>query len=265
MSRSLAEACAVFRDFVDQRPPREGRIALGGSAQVAEVVIDYPSARNALTPDMMLQLAEAVIALERDPRPVVVLRSASPGMFCSGGHLAEVRGVWGSPEAGFRMGAAMSAVLDAFAALPLLSVAWVDGPAIGGGAELLTACDHRVLGPRARVRFAQAALGVAPGWGGAARLVECIGRTSALRLLTRAEDIGPAEAVRLGLADALVEGEAGLQEFVAPILRHPAEAIRAIKAQVASHFSRSTDAESRAFASVWMGAAHRRAVGAEGA
>ena len=52
----------------------------------------------------------------------------------------------------------------------MVSVAIVDGPAVGGGAELTTATDHRVFGPGAWLSFRQAALGVAAGWGGAVPL-----------------------------------------------------------------------------------------------
>ena len=74
------------------------------------------------------------------------------------------------PEMGFAMACLMGEATARLAALPLLSVCLVGGPAVGGGAELTTCTDLRLATPTARVSFVQAVMGVAPGWGGAARL-----------------------------------------------------------------------------------------------
>ena len=86
------------------------------------------------------------------------------------------------------------------------------GPAVGGGAELTTTTDFRLCSPGASVSFVQARMGVAPGWGGARRLVELVGRRKALQLLLTSSKLESEEGRELGYFDAvLAEGEATSQ------------------------------------------------------
>ena len=144
------------------------------------------------------------------------------------------------------------------AMVPFVSVALVNGPALGGGAELATACDLRVCGSRGYLHFVHGALGVAPGWGGAQRLRAIVGRTAALRVLTSAGKIGPEEGLAIGLFDAVaVEASAAALALSAPILTLPTAAVRAMKQQIAAT---ERSAEATAFATVWGGPDHRVAL-----
>jgi enoyl-CoA hydratase/carnithine racemase len=224
----------------------------------ATITLDNPSVRNAMTVRMMAQLAVAVAQLESDASvdSIVVRGGPASGAFCSGGHLGEVRSALAQPVAGRQMATAMGAVLDGLLAIPATSVAVIDGVAMGGGAEIATACDFRVATPAARIHFAQARLGVATGWGGARRLVEHIGRRSALRVLAAAQVIGPEDALRLGLVDELAQDVVTAMEvLVAPMNAVSGQARRAIKRQVIGE-----DAV-EAFLSVWGGPDHQRALG----
>lgn len=236
-------------------PVSAGRVRLE-LGDVAWLRLDNPAARNAVTVRMMIDLLDAVETLRAWEGALVVLTSSTPGTFCSGGHLGEVQRSLIEPESGRQMALAMGEVLEGLLDLPQLSVAVVDGPAIGGGAELLTACDLRVLSPRARVHFVHARLGVVPGWGGTARLVRLVGRAAALRILARAEALGPEACREIGLADAVGDPEA----WLAPIRELPPETLRAAKAQVLA--APALGAQAHHFASVWGGPAHQRALAA---
>ena len=67
--------------------------------------------------------------------------------------------------------------------LPLITVAYVEGMALGGGAELMTACDYRLARENAKIGFVQVRIGITTVWGGGARLVQLIGYNKALNLL----------------------------------------------------------------------------------
>jgi ethylmalonyl-CoA/methylmalonyl-CoA decarboxylase len=210
----------------------EGEVCLEFSGQVATLTFSNPEVHNALSGRMMCQLEQAVSELERFDGSVVVLRGAGQS-FCSGADLRVVGQSLNSREAGEHMSSHMQRVLGRLRNLPLVSVALVEGVAYGGGAEIITACDHRLVARTARIRFVQAKMGVSVGWGGGARLVGLVGRESAIRLMTTASVVSPDDAKRIGLATKLfVEGEAesALAEFVDPILRLPAAAVRANKA-----------------------------------
>ena len=162
-----------------------------------------------------------------------------------------------------RISRAMTAVLDGLLALPVPSVAALDGLAVGGGAELAVACDWRVASPEARIHFIHAELGIAPGWGGTARLARLVGRNHALRVLTRARPVSRGEALTFGLIDHACDGRAVDEALVwcEPLLHHPPAAIRAIKAQVAVVAPpRGSVQEATRFAEVWGGPAHQEAL-----
>lgn len=77
---------------------------------------------------------------------------------------------------------------------------------MGGGAELSTTTDFRLVRPGASVSFVQARMGLAPGWGGARRLVELLGRRKALQLLLTCSKLGTEEGTELGYFDAVLGG-----------------------------------------------------------
>lgn len=86
----------------------------------------------------------------------------------------------------------MSAVLAEMAALPMPVIAAVNGDAIGGGCEILTACDLRLAAAHARFAFAQVRNGLTTGWGGSSRLVALLGESRAMELLLTTRLFGAA-------------------------------------------------------------------------
>ena len=170
MTTLLAARAALAR-LEGAKPRDAGRVSLELAGAVAHVRIDNPAARSALTLGRMCDLADAVIALQGWDGALVVVSSTDPLAFCSGGHLGEVIELVDGPDGALEMALAMSAVLDGLLDLDAVSVSALDGPAVGGGAELCVSTDFRVASADASVHFVQAKLGIAPGWGGAGRLV----------------------------------------------------------------------------------------------
>ena len=150
------------------------------------------------------------------------------------------------------MCAYMTRLLDDLAALPVVLVAAVTGAALGGGAEILTACDVVYASASARIGFVHAALGVSPGWGGGRRLVRRVGRHRALRLLTEAERLTAAQAGVAGLVDGVSEdGLAAARGHLARLATMPVESVRAAAAIAKGAPERPL------FSALWGGAAHR--------
>src|SRR5690606_36148444 len=114
------------------------------------------------------------------------------------------------------------------------------------------------LAPEARIHFVHARLGIAPGWGGAGRLVRLLGRTAALRILIQAEPLGAEEARGLGLADVVAADPVAAAEA---LLTGPVpEALRALKRQVLAAERGDAAEDAEAIASVWGGPAHEAAL-----
>ncbi|KAH7479591.1 hypothetical protein PRIC1_008871 [Phytophthora ramorum] len=185
-------------------------VALQILRKTAVLEIHSPSARNALSGKMMAELAD-IVALLENPEVhgklnAVVLRGTG-GWFCAGADLRVAQQELTSPEAGAAMGALMVDTLTRFRRLPLVSIACIEGGAYGGGAELATACDFRVLESKAVIQFVQVRMGVSPAWGGGARLYKIVGRQNALRLLCTAEKLSGQRALELKLADFTFDAE----------------------------------------------------------
>ncbi|KAG0331691.1 enoyl CoA hydratase domain-containing protein 1 [Podila humilis] len=131
----------------------------------------------------------------------IIVTGAEKKSYCAGLDLSAAKSTLLTPQAGSEMSALMVSTLSRFMRLPILSVAAIEKAAIGGGAEMTTFCDHRVLAENAKVQFVQTVMGVVPGWGGASRLLGIVPRSNALRLLGGAVPIrGGLKAQQIGFS-----------------------------------------------------------------
>ncbi|GAB9466547.1 Ethylmalonyl-coa decarboxylase [Globisporangium polare] len=247
-------------------------LGLDALQKVAVVEVHNPSARNALSGKMMAELADIVTRLE-DPLVhsglnTVILKGTG-GWFCAGADLRVAQKQLTSNEAGTAMGALMVDTLTRFRRLPFVSFAIIEGGAYGGGAELATSCDYRLIDAKAVIQFVQARMGVSPGWGGGARLYKLVGRQQALRLLCTATKTPPEEAVRLGLADLVFDAEQEPKEkkilgFVAAFDQVASEVLHGQKKVITNADDVSlddlVDYEHSVFSSLWGGPANLRAL-----
>lgn len=214
-------------------------------ASLAVLTLCNPQRRNALTYSMMHELDAHVKTLQEWSRDMssrnnarVLILTGSGGSFCAGLDIKQ-DGTNDILYDGVKMTLHMSRVTNCIHSLPVLSVAAIDGNAIGGGAELSTCTDLVVLSRQSTIKFVHASRGASPGWGGGRRLVNRIGRIKALRMLLLGESVvGEEEADRLDYADYVAEeGESSLDAtmrlVVEPVLNLPcSQAVRAIKTVV---------------------------------
>jgi ethylmalonyl-CoA/methylmalonyl-CoA decarboxylase len=256
---TLEQARAALASLV---PPTEraGRVRLETEGNVARVVLDHRQAHGALTVRMMVELADAVSALRSFEGNLVVVCGTDEPSFCSGGHVWDLEEAIQTQDAARVMSRAMTTVLDTLLDLPIPSVAAIGGPALGGGAEIATACDFRVMGDESRIQFVQARLGIAPGWGGTARLVRLLGRRKAFRVLCSQRSISPGEATEIGLADHRCGPDAveGALAWLDDVRTLAPVAVRAVKRQLVA---RDPEEAVEAFAELWNGAEHKKALG----
>ncbi|XP_076805928.1 ethylmalonyl-CoA decarboxylase-like [Clavelina lepadiformis] len=166
--------------------------------------INNSAKRNAFSGNMMVSLKKAVEKLSSWKNGKALILYGANHQFCSGADLNTVRR-FSSKQEGEKMCMYMQNTLTLLHQLPLLTVAFVEGKAIGGGAELLTACDFRLINEDAEIQFVHKKMGLTPGWGGVTRLVRLIGRDKALHLLSASNKISAQDALHLGLVDKLVQ------------------------------------------------------------
>ncbi len=166
---------------------------------------------------------------------VLHIRSALK-VFAAGADLKEMRDRFEAGDGLDRQIAAVRGYQRLFArieALPRVTLAEINGAALGGGFELALACDLRVAAQEAKMGLPELRLGLLPGAGGTQRMTRLAGRPVALRLILGAEQIDGAEALRLGLVQWSVPA-ADLAAAAADIARRyaavPAHAAKAAKA-----------------------------------
>ncbi|HEY3010211.1 MAG TPA: enoyl-CoA hydratase/isomerase family protein [Micromonosporaceae bacterium] len=213
---------------------------------VATVTLDRPDVLNAQHIAMWTELRRIGRELPGDVR-VAVVRGEGRA-FSAGIDLAETRGpafarlVQLAPE---ECAAQISQYQEAFSWLrrpDLVTVAAVQGHAIGAGFQLALACDVRVLADDAQLSMAEVTLGLVPDLGGTKRLVELVGYARALELCVTGRRVGAAEADRIGLANVVVprpELDPAVADLTAAVLAGPRDAVIEIKALLAGAAGRS--------------------------
>jgi enoyl-CoA hydratase/carnithine racemase len=237
---------------------------------IALVTIDRPDTRNAVSSAVIARLGEVLDDVERraDDVRVFAIRGAGDRVFVSGGDLKEMAALRTLDQAS-AMALAMRGVLDRIAALPMPTIALVNGAAIGGGAEVAVACDIRIAVDTARIGFTQSQLAIMPAWGGIERLVGLVGRARALYLLLGGQPVDAGTALAMGLLDETVPSEhfdarcRELLSVVAGVPGVPRLAIKALVAAVAPAVSPGTsDSAIESFAESWVADEHWTAVAA---
>jgi enoyl-CoA hydratase/carnithine racemase len=169
---------------------------------IIEVVLDGPPA-NALGPEIVKGLYAAMDFAELARAKVLLVTSSVRGFFAAG---ADIKHMSTVDAASFReYGDALRGALERLAALPLVSVAVIEGLALGGGLELAMACTMRVAAPEARLGLPEVKLGLIPGAGGTQRLPRLVGRGRALDLMLTGRQVDADEAYWIGLIDRLAE------------------------------------------------------------
>ncbi len=147
--------------------------------------------------------------------------------------------------------AALDAVIDGFQQAfawwrddRIVSIAAVQGHAVGAGFQLALACDLRVLADDAQLSMKEPSLGLVPDLGGTQPLVDLVGYSRALEICATGRWVGAAEAAATGLATIVVpveELEAATRDLAAALLASPAGAVRATKALLRGASRRTYD------------------------
>lgn len=204
------------------------------SAGVVWITIDRPHKHNALARGVLSALGQAVAAAGARPATrCIVLTGAGERFFAAGGDLIELSSVRDEPST-VEMAEQSRAALDAVRACPVPVLAYLNGDAIGGGAELALACDMRMQAAHARIGFIQARLAISSAWGGGPDLCQLVGGARAMRMMSRCDLVDAAQAVQWGLADVVIaDGPAGadVEAFLEPLRTCAVQVLRGIKAQ----------------------------------
>lgn len=173
---------------------------------VAVIRIDRPPA-NALARQVSLELSEAAAAVASDDAIRAVVLWGGERIFAAG---ADIKAMveYGPDEIASDVGALERACRD-LEAIPKITIAAINGFALGGGLEVALACDVRFAARDAQLGLPEIKLGIIPGSGGTQRLPRQIGLARARELILTGRSVGADEAQALGLVDGVAPaGEA---------------------------------------------------------
>ena len=155
---------------------------------------------NRLSRACVRVLTNTIESLAQVPRPLII--TGNQHFFSAGADLNEITQL-GSDAYDFAlMGQRLMQAVDDF---PAPVCAAVHGYAMGGGLDLVLACDMRIAHPHAIFGHRGAALGLITGWGGTQRLPRLVGRAKALEMFIAAEKLTAAKALEVGLVSAVVD------------------------------------------------------------
>jgi enoyl-CoA hydratase/carnithine racemase len=197
---------------------------------VVEIELCRPAQRNAINAEMIAELHAVCRDLEQDPR-VAIITGGSDGVFAGGADIAQLRERRREDAlAGINL-----KLFNRLRALPMPTIAAVDGYALGGGAELTYACDLRIATPRTVFGQPEPKLGIMAGAGATYRLVRLVGESVAKQILLAGVRIPAQRALELGLVHSIVEPVELLtaaRQLAANMRRNSAIAVRMTKLAV---------------------------------
>ncbi|WAR23436.1 ECHD1-like protein [Mya arenaria] len=260
IDRNIDRLCVEFRKL-------EGGsvdISKDEESGIATVTMCNSGKKNAFTGKMMVDLLDCVTELEQWTAGKGVVLTGADNSFCSGGDLETVKRVLGN---GYGMCELMQHTTSRLFDLPMVSCAAISGHALGGGAELATACDFRIMSKEAKIGFVQARLNVATGWGGCTRLAKIVGRTTALQVLASARVLDANTARTLGLVNDVLDTDNIATEAMDWLSKNcigDVNVTRVIKQMVVAGLyfeeSQSYDMEKQLFCKVWGSRSHKDAL-----
>lgn len=233
---------------------------------IAVLQIDRPEVRNALDWTSIELFREQIEHAHSLPDLRALILTGSKDAFIAGGDL---RALHSHPtlEDGQRLSIKMSTALDRLEALPCPTIAAINGPARGGGAEIALACDLRVMARNSDLGFVQINLALLPGWGASQRLLRLVGYSRALEWLIRGRILTAEEVFAIGLANEIAPETEALEvalSLAQEISRKSQNAVKAIKrilrAGLYANLEIAAALERAEFPALWAGEEHLLAV-----
>tara|TARA_R110000823_G_scaffold171736_9_gene304213 strand:- start:57053 stop:59200 length:2148 start_codon:yes stop_codon:yes gene_type:complete len=151
-------------------------------------------------------LTAGLDALEAETGVRGLLVTSGKPVFIVGADITEFTGLFGASKEEIKpFTAANNSNFNRIAGLPYPSAVAINGYAMGGGLECCLACDFRVLSTAAKIGLPETKLGILPGWGGTVRLPRIIGVDEAVMWMATGAEKRPADALKAGAVDAVVE------------------------------------------------------------
>ncbi|RLI79340.1 3-hydroxyacyl-CoA dehydrogenase/enoyl-CoA hydratase family protein, partial [Archaeoglobales archaeon] len=206
----------VFKNIVVERDEEN---------KIAKIIINRPQRLNALSPETLDEISEALRQLEKDENTrVVIFTGAGDRAFSAGFDLQSAMQdpTLLTPANSMMLAAKGQWVFTQIERFPKPVIAAINGYAFGGGCELALACDFRIMKKGAKIGLTEVSLALIPGWGGTQRLPKIVGIAKAKELIMLAKRLSADEAEKIGLVHKAVDPE-NFEEEVMNLAKQLAE------------------------------------------
>jgi len=192
--------------------------------EIAVCILNRPEKRNALSILLMQQLCRNIERILNDGKTRVLVLRGEGSVFCSGLDIAEVL----DPILGVESAAMMRRCLLTLYQAPVVTLAMVQGAAIGGGAGLAASCDFVVADNDSVIGFPEVRRGLVPAQVMGV-LVRRLNRADVREILLSGESIGAGRALQMGLFTRIGDVEAEANSILSQVLRGAPGAISRTK------------------------------------
>lgn len=203
------------------------------SSGIAVLTVNRPSVMNALNRATFKEMDEVFDLIVSDPQIRGLIITGCGRAFVAGADLSEIQS--DGIEENREYAGTGQRLLNKLEALPVPTIAAVNGYALGGGCEIALACDIRIAGEKARFGMPEVSLGVIPCFGGTQRLTRLVGKGLAKELIFTGRKINAGEALNYGLVNRVVPQDTLLDEaksLLSQIIVNSGTAIKYAKAAI---------------------------------
>ncbi|MDO8431194.1 MAG: enoyl-CoA hydratase/isomerase family protein [Candidatus Binatus sp.] len=206
---------------------------------IATVYFNRPEKLNPIGGKLMSEMLAIAHELQEDEASRVVILTGKGRSFCVGADIGGLTAGAGAQAQraqsdAARMRAARTGwrLMEEWERLDQITIAAVNGFAIGGGLSLAMACDFRIASAAARIWIPEVGLGVPYMWGSVARLINLVGMSKAKEMIMTCDEVSAEEALKIGLVNQVVPAErlsTAALEFAAKLAGKPPMALRRTK------------------------------------
>jgi enoyl-CoA hydratase/carnithine racemase len=208
-------------------------INLHRDGPIARLSINQPNKRNALSRNMWRSIAAHVDEVARDESVrALTIESAVSGSFAAGADISEFEANYADVETTHEVNAEIHRAIDAVAACPQPTLAFINGPCVGGGVALVLACDIRLSSDKASYAVTPARLGLSYHPSDVRRLLSAVGRATASELLFSGATWSANRALQSGLVNTVIceaEFDKHCEDTLEAICANSVSAIRVLK------------------------------------
>lgn len=238
-------------------------ILLNSGGGFAEIVLNRPAKKNAMTMEMWRRVPELAAQALTHPGLRLLIVKGAGGAFSGGADIAEFPHLYATREAAMANQSVIQAAMRAIEDFPLPTLAAIEGPCYGGGCGLALACDLRFAAKDASFAITPAKLGLVYGLDDTRRLAAAVGLPRAKDILFTGRRMEPGEALRIGLIDAVHDTghlDGAVRAFAASLSAassYSAQGTKAILRRMAEGQVHDDDATRAMFGDAFSGADFR--------